>query len=403
VIATLPFDLRDLDACLSPPGRTLPGPAYTSEDVLAWERERFFGGSWACVGRAEDLAGPGDQRAIRVGTEAVLLVRGKDGVLRGFFNTCRHRGHELLPCGGPVVTSRAIRCPYHSWTYGLDGRFKTAPSFVDRADWRRDDPDNSLLQARVEEWGGWVFVNTSGDAAPLAEHLGNLAETLAPYEPARLEPAASHAYEIAANWKLIAENYHECYHCTNIHPELCRVTPPDSGHAFEPTGVVVGGTMELMDHAATMSLTGESGGVPLRGLDEEARRTVLYLHALPNLLLSAHPDYVLTHRLEPVAPGRTLVECQWLFPPEARAIEGFDPAYAVEFWDITNRQDWAACEGVQRGAAGRGYRQGPLSEAEGNVWQLIALVARGYLEGRLAGPVPALTPASAEAASGIER
>ncbi|MGH2656953.1 MAG: aromatic ring-hydroxylating oxygenase subunit alpha [Actinomycetota bacterium] len=395
--ATLPFDPRDLEKCLSPPGRTLPGAAYTSDEVLAWEAERFMEGSWTCVGRAADLAGPGDQRAVRVGAEAVLLVRGADGVLRGFFNTCRHRGHELLPCGGPVVSRRAIRCPYHSWTYALDGRFKTAPSFVDRPDWQKADPDNGLVPARVEEWGGWAFVNPSGDAPPLAEHLGNLGETLAPYEPERLEAAATHEYEIAANWKLIAENYHECFHCTNIHPELCRVTPPDSGRAFEPTGLVVGGNMELMDHAETMSLTGESGGVPLRRLDREARRSVLYLHALPNLLISAHPDYVMTHRLDPVAPGRTRVECQWLFPPEATSREGFDPAYAVEFWDITNRQDWAACEGVQRGAAGRGYRQGPLSDAEGNVWQFIALVARGYLEGGLAGPVPEM------ASSGVER
>ena len=401
--ATLPFDPRELQACLTPPGRTLPGAAYTSEEVLAWERERFFEGSWTCVGRAQDLRRPGDQRAVRVGADAVLLVRGQDGVLRGFFNTCRHRGHQLLPCGGPVVTSRAIRCPYHSWTYALDGRFKTAPSFADRPDWRRADPDNGLLPARVEEWGGWAFVNASGDAPSIGEHLGNLVETLAPYEPERLEPAASHGYEIAANWKLIAENYHECYHCTNIHPELCRVTPPESGVAFRATGLVVGGNMELMDHAETMSLSGESGGVVLRGLDEETRRTVLYLHALPNLLISAHPDYVMTHRLEPVAAGQTLVDCQWLFPPEATTREGFDPAYAVEFWDITNRQDWAACQGVQRGAAGRGYRQGPLSEAEGNVWQLIAVVARGYLGGGLAGPVPDLAPAGAEAASGIER
>lgn len=394
--ATLPFDPRDLEACLTPPGRTLPGAAYTSDEVLAWERNGFFEGSWTCVGRAANLAGPGDQRAVKVGAEAILLVRGQDGELRGFFNTCRHRGHELLPCGGPVVTSRAIRCPYHSWTYALDGGFKTAPSFVDRPDWRKTDPGNSLVPVRVGEWGGWAFVNPSGDAPPLPEHLGNLVETLAPYEPERLEPAATHEYEIAANWKLIAENYHECSHCTNIHPELCRVTPPDSGRAFEPTGLVVGGNMELKDHAETMSLTGESGGVPLGELDGEARRTVLYLHALPNLLISAHPDYVMTHRLDPVAAGRTRVECQWLFPPEAVSKEGFDPAYAVEFWDITNRQDWTACEGVQRGAAGRGYRQGPMSEAEGNVWQLIALVARGYLEGRLAGPVPELASSEIE-------
>jgi glycine betaine catabolism A len=397
VTATLPFDPRELEACLSPPGRTLPRPAYTSEDVLAWERERFLEGSWTCVGRATDLGGPGDQRAVQVGGEAILLVRDRKGALRGFFNTCRHRGHELLPCGGPVVNRTAIRCPYHSWTYALDGRYKTAPSFVDRPDWRKADPDNGLVPARVEEWGGWAFVNASSDAPELAEHLGNLTETLAPYEPERLEAAATHEYEIKANWKLIAENYHECYHCTNIHPELCRVTPPDSGRAFEPTGLVVGGNMELMDHAETMSLTGESGGVVLRGLGGEARRTVLYLHAVPNLLISAHPDYVMTHRLDPVAPGLTRVECQWLFPPEATSRGGFNPAYAVEFWDITNRQDWAACEGVQRGAAGRGYRQGPLSEAEGNVWQFISLVAGGYLAGRLAGPVPELV------ASGIER
>jgi phenylpropionate dioxygenase-like ring-hydroxylating dioxygenase large terminal subunit len=201
---------------------------------------------------------------------------------------------------------------------------------------------------------------------------------------------ATHEYEIEANWKLVAENYHECYHCTNIHPELCRVTPPESGQAFEPTGLVIGGSMDLMVHAETMSLTGESGGVPMRGLDPAARRTVLYLQVFPNLLLSPHPDYVLTHLLEPLSPGRTRVECQWLFPPEATSRPGFDPTYAVEFWDITNRQDWAACEGVQRGVTGRGYRQGPLSDAEGNVWQLVAVMARAYLSGRAAGPVPGL-------------
>jgi glycine betaine catabolism A len=390
--ATLPIEPASLEACLVPPGRTLPAAAYISESVFAWETDRFLQGSWFCLGRSSDLSGPGDQRAVRIGAEGVLLVRGKDGVLRGFFNTCRHRGHELLPCGGPVVNRRAIRCPYHSWVYGLDGAFKTAPNFVDRPGWSRSDEDNALRRARVEEWGGWAFVDCSGLAPPLAEHLGNLSEAMDPYEPERLETAAGHEYEIQANWKLIAENYHECYHCTNIHPELCRVTPTDSGEAFESTGLVVGGSMDLMDHAETMSLTGKSGGVPFRRLDAEGRRRVLYLHVFPNLLVSPHPDYVLTHRLEPLDHGRTRIECRWLFPPEATAREGFDPAYAVEFWDITNRQDWTACEGVQRGATGRGYRQGPLSEAEGNVWQLVALVAQGYMDGRVptsVRPLPA--------------
>jgi glycine betaine catabolism A len=388
VTATLSFRPQDLEACLIPPGRTLPAEAYISDETFAWETERIFQGSWFCLGRSSELAAPGDQRAVRIGTEGVLLVRGKDGALRGFFNTCRHRGHELVPCGGAVVNRKSIRCPYHSWTYALDGRFKTAPNFVDSPDWQRADPDNSLREARVEEWGGWAFVDCSGEAQSLKDHLGNLTDLMEPYEPDRLQAAATHDYVIEANWKLIGENYHECYHCSTIHPELCRVTPPDSGIAFDPSGLVVGGSMDLMDHAVTMSLTGESRGVPFRRLDAEQRRKVWYLHVFPNLLLSPHPDYVMTHRLEPLDHGRTRIECQWLFPPEAASREDFDPKYAVEFWDITNRQDWTACEGVQRGATGRGYRQGPLSDPEGNVWQFVALMAQSYLEGRVAGPVP---------------
>jgi Rieske 2Fe-2S family protein len=394
VTDVLDIDRSALEACLPPPGRTLPAAAYVDPRVFAWERGRFFEASWYCLGRSADLPGPGDRRAVAVGDDAVLLVRGADGELRGFFNTCRHRGHQLVPCGEPVANAKYIRCPYHSWTYALDGSFKGAPQFRDREDWTRSDPENSLVGARVEEWGGWVFVNCSGDAPPLAEHVGNLAEAMEPYEPERLVVGASHEYVVAANWKLVSENYHECYHCTTIHPELCKVTPPDSGVAFKPTGLVVGGSMDLMDHAQTMSLTGESRGVMLRGLDEVQRRQVLYLHLFPNVLISPHPDYLLVHRLDPLDEGHTRVECQWLFPPEAFEREDFAPSYAVEFWDITNRQDWSACEGVQRGVGGRGYRQGPLSDAEGNVWQFVSLVAQSYLAGRPTGPVPRWQPIS---------
>jgi Rieske 2Fe-2S family protein len=387
-----PIEPALLERCTTtlPEARTLPAESYLSSDVFAWESARFFEGSWMCLGRSSDLSGPGDQRAVRIGSDGILLVRGKDGALRGFFNTCRHRGHELLPCGEQPVHRGFIRCPYHSWTYGLDGSFRTAPGFVDRPGFERADPDHGLVPVRVDEWGGWVFANCSGDASDLREHVGNLHEAMDPYEPERLVVEEVLDYEVLADWKVISENYHECYHCENIHPELCRVTPTDSGVQFFPTGLVVGGSMELMDHAETMSLTGESGGVPFRRLGERSRREVHYFQLLPNLFISAHPDYVLTHLLEPEGPGRTRVRCQWLFPPEAREREGFDPSYAVEFWDITNRQDWRACEGVQRGAAGRGYRQAPLSSAEVGVYQFMALVARSYLVGRLTGPVPAV-------------
>jgi Rieske 2Fe-2S family protein len=141
--------------------------------------------------------------------------------------------------------------------------------------------------------------------------------------------------------------------------------------------------MELVPHAQTMSMSGASEGVMLPGLDATRRRQVLYVGVFPNLLLSLHPDYVMTHRIEPLAAGESAVECQWLFRPEAVGRDDFDPAYAVDFWDITNRQDWNACEGVQRGVGSRGYRPGPFSEAEDAVQQFVRFVARAYLDGAL--------------------
>ena len=187
-----------------------------------------------------------------------------------------------------------------------------------------------------------------------------------------------------ANWKILVENYHECYHCPSIHPELCEVSPPKSGEDHEAQGVWVGGSMELEDHAETMSLDGKSRAPNLPNLTAGQGREVYYYQIFPNLLISLHPDYVMTHRITPLAPDRTAVECEWLFSREAVEIGSFDPSYASEFWDLTNGQDWRACEGVQRGASSRGYRQGPLSPEETTVGKFVAMIAQGYLEGRVA-------------------
>ena len=381
---SVPIDRMLLEPCLLPwpeQALTLPKAAYLDPDVFAWERTHFFEASWFCVGRSADLQRPGDQRAVRVGDEGVLLVRGEDGELRGFYNTCRHRGHELLPCGGRPQNEKVVRCPYHRWMYDLDGSFKGGPGMSAQAGFDKNDPDHSLVETRIEEWQGFVFVNASGTAAPLSEHLGALVELADPYEMGELFVGRSHSYNLDANWKVIIENYHECYHCSEIHPELCQVSLPGSGQDWEPDGVVIGGSMELLPEAQTMSLDGKSLGVPFPRLEGSQLREVYYLELFPNILLSLHPDYVMVHRLEPFSPSLTRVECTWLFPSEAREKPGFHPAYAADFWDITNRQDWAACESVQRGIAGRGYRQSLFSEMEKVVHQSMAMVARGYLEG----------------------
>ena len=162
------------------------------------------------------------------------------------------------------------------------------------------------------------------------------------------------------------------------------MTPPDSGYSIDIRGMYVAGPMDLRDDVETMSLDGRSGGVPLRGLSGRQLREVGYFGVWPNLLISPHPDYVLTHRIEPLDVDRTFIECEWLFPPEALERPGFDPGYAVEFWDITNREDWNACESLQRGVSSRGHRPGPLSVAwEAGTYMFVTMLATGYLEGEV--------------------
>ena len=274
--------------------------------------------------------------------------------------------------------------------YGLAGECRATPRFGKDTDDGPDRAEFGLVAARVEQWHGWVFANVSGDAPPLADQLGNAAVVVDGYDPQRLVLGARHEYEVAANWKVIVENYLERYHCAPVHPELCEVTPPESGAGYPvaPAGTWVGGPLALRDGVQTMSLDGRSLGVPIPGLPATRTREVGYAAPLPTLLGSPHPDYLMTHRLEPLAAGRTGVECSWYFPPEAWDRPGFDPAYAADFWDLVNRQDWAACESVQ--AQHRLAR--PAPRARFSPWSptshaVMAAVARGYTTGRL-GPVP---------------
>ena len=386
---TAPVDPELLRGSLAPLGTAtmLPAEAYTSADVLAWERRHLFAGTWSCAGREGDLRALGvghgarpapapagqrpiTQRAIRVGDVGVLLTWGSDDELRAFANTCRHRGHELL-VDGDTADRTSVICPYHAWSYDLAGRVRATPRLAGRL-----DPELGLVELPVRRWHGWVFVHaaTPLDSAAVPsfdDHLGGLPALVEPYAPAGLTGLARHTYEVAANWKVITENYHECYHCPLIHPELCQVSPPDSGANYTLPGAWVGGWMALRDGMTTMSVTGTSAGHPIPGAPPGR---VEYLGLLPDLLLSLHPDYVMTHRLLPLAPARTMIECSWYF-----AGGEVDPSYAVEFWDLTNRQDWAACESVQRGLASPHFRPGPFTPSEDAVHQFVRLVAGAYL------------------------
>ena len=353
------IDVSDL---APPEGRELvqmlPAEAYTSEEVLAWERRHLYAGAWTCLGRVADLFPPDGRRAGHPARGAWSATSPACSCV----DDGRRCGCSPTPAGTAATSccprtarrpSARVSCPYHAWTYDLSGRLKGAPGFREVAVVRRST-EHGLVELPLEVWHGWVFGHAlhpvgAPEVPPFERYVGELARMLAPYDIGSLVVADRHSYEVAANWKVIAENYHECYHCPLIHPELCQVTPPDSGDNYDLPGAWIGGGMVLRDGMASMSLDGALAATPLPGVNPTA---VEYLHLLPNLLVSAHPDYVMTHRMVPLAPGRTWVECSWLTLPDADGSGHATGApAAVEFWDITNRQDWAACESVQRGLA----------------------------------------------------
>ena len=354
--------------------RMLPRLAYVDEGVFAWEQANIFAG-WVCLGRAESFAEAGTQHAVETGAGSALVVRGEDDELRVFANVCRHRGHELVACG-TTVNRRNIVCPYHAWTYKLDGSLRVAPG-----DFRKvEDFDTSqfgLVELSSVNWHGWLFVDPSGEAGSFADHAAGLEAIVAPYQPENLVTVDTHSYELATNWKTIVENYQECYHCSSIHPELCRVSPPQSGENLEPDGEWMGGWMDLMDHAATMSFDGASGGHLIEGLSEVEQRTVMYLVAFPNLLISLHPDYVMTHTLRPLSAGRTHVECSW-------ASRG--PSPSARLRPVVRRRLLGPHQPPGLGrlrvrAAGLSSPHaipGPLAPEEDGVYQFVSRIARAY-------------------------
>jgi Rieske 2Fe-2S family protein len=261
--------------------------------------------------------------------------------------------------------------------YELDGTLRRAPHTEQLVDF--EAADNGLLPVALDTWAGFVFVNLDSAAAPLPDYLADLPAAVAQYPIATVRRGRRIEYEVAANWKVIGENYSECYHCPGVHPQLNRLSPYDRGRNLESHGPWAGGWMELIDQAETMSVDGAAHGrPPLPGIDEDNARRVYYFVVWPNLLLSLHPDYVMTHQVWPLGAERSRVVCEWLFDPAVMAAPDFDPSDAVDFWDLTNRQDWAVCERQQEGTRSRAYTPGRYSLMEDMVHAFDLMVVDGY-------------------------
>ena len=346
---------------MSTPQLTLPARYYTDPLVFREEMERFFFGMWVCAGRSEQIPQPGDYFLSAIAGESVIVTRDSGGMLRAFYNVCRHRGTRMCREATGKFAAR-IQCPYHGWTYGLDGRLHGAPQMEEGGFRKADYP---LHGVRVDEWDGHTFLNLSVDAQPLAEQLADLPEKFAAWKMRDLRMYKRVEYEVKANWKLIVLNYNECLHCPILHPLLSRITDYMSGDNDTPQASYIGGAMEFRGGAQTMSMDGQRRREYLPGLSGAQCKQVLYYAIYPNLFLSLHPDYVMVHRLWPQAPDRTQVISEWYFHPTEMAKPGFTADDAVEFWDATNKEDWGISELSQLGISSRAYVPGPYSPREG--------------------------------------
>ena len=348
--------------------------------MFADEQKKIFSKEWLLVGHQSQIANAGDYIVQNVIGESLIVIRDKSGEIHGFFNTCRHRGSRLIEHrAGEAARGNcaAIQCPYHAWTYGLDGRLVGAPHMDDVPGF--DKSDYPLHRVNLGVWAGFIFVNLAnastqrGGYRSLEEWFAPLEGKFSHWNMSILQPAKRIEYDVRANWKLMFENYSECYHCPGVHPQLQKVSPYDSAENDLREGPFLGGFMKI-NPGKSLTMSGNTCALGIEHDHEhehekESTQRVFYYSIFPNMLLSLHPEYVMVHQLWPQSPERTLIVCDWLFHPDAFTATGrggvpFKPEDAIEFWDVTNKQDWHVCELSQQGIASRAYEPGPYSSRE---------------------------------------
>ncbi len=329
--------------------------AYTDGAFFDDEQRRVFERAWVCVGIAAD-ARPGRVLVRDVGARSVLITRNSDGVLRAFLNSCRHRGTELYEADSDIGSM--LRCPYHRWGYGLDGSLRATPRFDDIPRDDFDKADFGLVPVRVDEWGVLLFVCLDDDTMPLHEWLGDLPERMAGYGLADWQPRLQQHLDIAANWKLISENFQEYYHLTWVHPELAKVSRVEDHYRYQGAGMYCGQT--------TTPVSGDERDdwlslPPADGLDDSDAVSGRFVAIFPNVLLSVLPNHVFVMQLDPVAPGMTRETCTWLLPKTGSDAndDAFEPTRT--FWLEVNAEDIDIVERGQRGLTRGAAPAGPLA------------------------------------------
>lgn len=354
--------------------RTLPSPHYFDATHHDEEMRRLWHRNWVYVGRGSELAAPLSFRTFQLGSQSVLILRGDDGRLRAFHNTCRHRGSVLCREETGKLGAKLISCPYHRWGYDQDGALVRVPSMSIPEGFAK--ADHGLYRVAIEEWRGLVFVCLAGNDAP--PFAGSFTRDSARMDHWPLEDLVTgHIYRktMACNWKVFWENFNECLHCPGIHPELCdlvplygrgivaeRDDPRWRDHADDPDPRYKGG---MRAGGETWSMDGRAHGRQFRDLSETERATgQTYVTSLPSMFIVGHVDYMRIVSLRPLGPETTELTAEWLLPAETLADPQFDLGNVVNFARLVLDQDAAACEMNQQGLRAAPHAHGVLMPEE---------------------------------------
>ncbi|MCD2188166.1 MULTISPECIES: aromatic ring-hydroxylating oxygenase subunit alpha [Actinomycetospora] len=338
---------------------TLPGRYYTDPTIFAAEQALILEEGWFCAVLAADIPTAGDFETVQVGRESVIVARGRTGDVHAYLNVCRHRGARLCTEEKGSVR-RSFQCPYHAWTYGLDGKLISAPNIASMPD--IDRRAYGLNRVAVREWLGYVWVCLADEPPSFADTvIGDVTarlgspDAIVGYDVAGLKLGRRISYDVRANWKQIVENFMECYHCGTIHPELTEVLPEFAdGLAAQ---YFVGHGAEFGEDVQGFTVDGSAGLAPLPGVGAEQDRRYYAITVRPQVFVNLVPDHVVFHRMFPLAPDRTLVLCDWLYLPEV-VDSGADLDRSVELFHRVNQQDFDACERCQVSMDSRSYARG---------------------------------------------
>ncbi len=353
---------------------TLPSHYYFDAAQYQRELNAIWYRNWVYLCRAKSLERPCSFRTFDLGTQQILLLRDEAGRLRAFHNTCRHRGSQLCQAEEGQFQAKRIVCPYHRWTYSLQGKLLRTSSLACPEGF--DSEDYPLYDVAVAEWGGFVFINLAGDEGPSLEQAFDRESASLDHWPLE-DLVVGHSYRkiLRCNWKLFWDNFNECLHCPGVHLELSSLVPiygraimaerDDPSwreHAALDDPRFKGG---LRRDAATWSMDGQAQGVTFQGLsDKERRAGQTFATILPSVYVVAHVDYVRAVRLRPLGPEQTELVAEWLFPPETLADAAFDPANTVEFATLVIEQDAEVCALNQRGLRSLRHDMGVLMPEE---------------------------------------